>query len=175
MVESSDSDSDSQGAGLRDSAYWDVVTNSRVCAYCHALLVDEFSLPKRIPERRSGALDPRSPRPDSELDTPLGDSVTARSPTRRCDNCGHFDAPVFVRDPLPKAKTIRFAGNLSDTADLIADEHRRRGNEERAERYRHDRDVLFDVARYLKSQPEYQRRDAHIFASALEIARRRIG
>lgn len=151
----------------------------RVCSNCFRLRQHETPVPERIARLSkrtmwADAVTPERTRTQYvSVDAPPGEAVSDRTERTVCD-CGEFSAFGQVRrshdDPLDKPTAISYTGHLSRTLDTLSVEAWERGNLLDAARFDHDRDVLYDCVRDLKSRPEYQFRDDHIFAASVEVA-----
>lgn len=165
--------------GDNDHVLIDLKHHPRVCSNCFRLRQHEDPLPERI-QRLSkrtiwaDAVQPERTRTKTaSVEAPPGDTVSETAPRTVCE-CGSFSAFDTMRrspdDPLDKATAIRYTQHLSRTLDALSVEAWERDDLRLARRFNHDRDVLFDCVRHLKSQPERQFKDDLIFAASAEVA-----
>lgn len=158
-----------------DTLVADLKHHPRVCSHCFRLLRHEDPLPVGAKRHRHDAVAPlRTPTTETTDGTPPGGVVSDRRPRRICD-CGtvHPFAEVRRTAPIDMDTLVGFADNLSQTCEALAQEQREQRNLAAAERYDHDRDVLFECVRHLKAQPANQHKDDTLLAVGLAVARRR--
>lgn len=158
-----------------DTLLHDLKYHPRVCSNCLRFLKHEDPLPWLIAERQDALTDPWTTiRENTRRAAPPGDTVQDSYPRNICQ-CGVVSpyAETHRTRMLDKSTLLSFTKHLSETCRELRDEHLERGDERAASRYAHDRNTLFRCVRHLKSQPEHQRKDDKILASALEVARSR--
>lgn len=151
----------------------------RVCSNCFRLRQHESPLPERITRLAqrtiwASALSPMWTRTaEADRDAPPGDTVSDRAPRTVCE-CGVFHPYAEVSrdadEPLDKSTAIEFAAHISKTLGELSVEAWERDDLAVASRFHHDRDVLFDTVRHLKTQPSEQFKDDLILAAATEVA-----
>lgn len=158
----------------------------RVCANCFRFRHAADPIPPLIQEKaKHGVLwaqavvEPWTRMKDMHTDAPPGEVVSEWAERTVCE-CGNFSPYASTRETnepvtIDTETVFEYCDHISATLDELRDENLRRENYGNATRFHHDRSTLFDVAKHLKSQPEWQFRDDDVLTTATELATRRAG
>lgn len=126
-----------------------------ICSNCYRRVRTVVSVEDYAPEFLNDSLrdtlaDDIEHAPHTELDYPPPDR-NAHSFRRVCE-CGCVDTGAKIR-PLSKEKVMTYVGHIADRLD--------------EKDFEFDEDVLYDTARAMKENPEYQFDEERIFEAAI--------